>query len=32
MYLELGFKSLSHFSVAFKKQFHCTPTELVTGG
>ncbi|MCF0075416.1 helix-turn-helix domain-containing protein [Dyadobacter sp. CY261] len=23
---------MSHFSVAFKKQFHCTPTELVTGG
>lgn len=28
IYLDLGFESLSHFSVAFKKQFHYTPTEL----
>jgi AraC-like DNA-binding protein len=31
IYLDLGFKSLSHFSVAFKKQFHCTPSELGNG-
>ncbi|HUZ58646.1 MAG TPA: AraC family transcriptional regulator [Hanamia sp.] len=28
-YLELGFKALSHFSFAFKKQFGLTPTELI---
>lgn len=28
IYLDLGFESLSHFSVAFKKQFQYTPTEL----
>ncbi len=31
IYLDLGFKSLSHFSVAFKKQFNCTPSELGNG-
>ncbi|WP_442592216.1 helix-turn-helix domain-containing protein [Pedobacter sp. AW31-3R] len=29
IYMELGFESLSHFSVAFKKQFGCTPSELI---
>ncbi|WP_158796187.1 AraC family transcriptional regulator [Pedobacter sp. L105] len=28
IYLDLGFESLSHFSVAFKKLFGITPTEL----
>lgn len=28
VYLDLGFESLSHFSVAFKKQFGLTPSEL----
>lgn len=28
IYLDLGFESLSHFSVAFKKQYQYTPTEL----
>jgi AraC family transcriptional regulator, exoenzyme S synthesis regulatory protein ExsA len=28
IYLELGFETLSHFSVAFKKQFRLTPTDL----
>lgn len=28
IYLDLGFESLSHFSVAFKKEFGITPTEL----
>lgn len=28
VYFALGFESLSHFSVAFKKQFGLTPTEL----
>ncbi|MEH6680227.1 MAG: AraC family transcriptional regulator [Sediminicola sp.] len=28
IYLDLGFESLSHFSVAFKKLFGTTPTEL----
>lgn len=28
IYLDLGFESLSHFSVAFKKQFGQTPTQL----
>lgn len=27
---ETGFQNLSHFSYAFKKQFGCTPTELVS--
>ena len=31
IYLDLGFKSLSHFSVAFKKQFDCTPAMLAKG-
>ena len=30
IYLDLGFESLSHFSVAFKKQFGQTPTQLAT--
>jgi AraC-like DNA-binding protein len=29
-YLELGFESLSHFSVAFKKEFGIVPTSLLT--
>ncbi|SDG60149.1 Helix-turn-helix domain-containing protein [Dyadobacter soli] len=28
IYLDLGFKSLSHFSVAFKKQFNRSPAEI----
>lgn len=28
IYLDLGFESLSHFSVAFKKLYRVTPTEL----
>lgn len=28
IYLELGFENLSHFSFAFKKQFHVNPSEL----
>lgn len=28
VYLEVGFKSLSHFSTAFKKEFGITPKEL----
>jgi AraC-like DNA-binding protein len=28
IYLELGFESLSHFSVAFKKEFGIVPTSL----
>lgn len=28
IYLDLGFETLSHFSVAFKKQFGINPTEL----
>lgn len=28
MYLDLGFESLSHFSVAFKKQYGVAPSEL----
>ncbi|MFP9098540.1 helix-turn-helix domain-containing protein [Flavobacterium sp. RHBU_24] len=30
IYLELGFESLSHFSVAFKKEFGIAPTSLLT--
>jgi len=30
IYLELGFESLSHFSVAFKKEFGIIPTSLLT--
>ncbi|TRW27155.1 helix-turn-helix transcriptional regulator [Flavobacterium zepuense] len=30
IYLELGFESLSHFSVAFKKEFGIVPTSLLT--
>lgn len=30
IYLELGFETLSHFSFAFKKRFHLTPTDLTT--
>ncbi|WP_034671735.1 helix-turn-helix domain-containing protein [Epilithonimonas caeni] len=29
IYLDLGFESLSHFSVAFKKEFNLTPTKLI---
>ncbi|GAA4925507.1 AraC family transcriptional regulator [Mucilaginibacter defluvii] len=29
IYLDLGFESLSHFSVAFKKEFGVTPTTLL---
>ncbi|MDN3583420.1 AraC family transcriptional regulator [Mucilaginibacter flavus] len=29
IYLELGFESLSHFSVAFKKKFGCPPAEIL---
>lgn len=28
IYLKLGFKSLSHFSTAFKKQYGCSPQQL----
>lgn len=30
IYLDLGFESLSHFSVAFKKEFNLTPTQLMS--
>lgn len=30
IYLDLGFESLSHFSVAFKKMFGCPPVALAT--
>ena len=29
VYLDLGFENLSHFSFAFKKQYHQNPTDLI---
>lgn len=32
IYPELGFKSLSHFSTAFKKRYGCSPQQVIGGG
>lgn len=31
VYLETGFENLSHFSYAFKKQYGCSPSQLLRG-
>ncbi|GET22755.1 helix-turn-helix domain-containing protein [Prolixibacter denitrificans] len=31
VYLETGFENLSHFSYAFKKQYGCSPSQLLPG-
>ncbi|MFI2744286.1 helix-turn-helix domain-containing protein [Zhouia sp. PK063] len=30
IYFDLGFETLSHFSTAFKKRFHLTPSQVIT--